>query len=620
MSKKKSLRILAVLFAMVLTLCMAPMTANAAAKKPVSISAKSRNVYVGSKNKSLGVKTTKGAKVSYKSSSPSVVAVSSSGAVTAKKAGAAKITIKASEKGYKTATKTIKVKSVKRKNSITAANKSVYVGKTVSIGAKAKTTLTYKSSNTGIVTVSSKGVLTGKKAGTAYVTITAKATGVYNSASAKIKVTVKKTAPAAQKITASNKRVYVGKTVSIGAKAKTTLTYKSSNTKVVTVDSKGTLKGKKAGTAYVTISAKASSSYKAATCKIKVTVKKAPAKKNQSITASDKSVYVYETASIDAKAQTTLTYNSSNTEIVEVDSEGILWGKKAGTATITITAEASETFNSATKKITVTVTKQPNVISVEDANGFVFKVGDIWIPNLTCVDGTPDNMIFEISDPSVVGIEGDGYFVGYKEGTAVITVTAPETAKCTSTTIKFTVTVVKDKEPKKSNDVCYSFNDESTWYASRYMNWIMKKGTVVKLNAACENNSDVNWEINDPTIATIDSEGNIRGLRRGVVRVAMWVDETDEYSYGGIQFWLRIIDPEEDPSSYDGNMIIKEETSALLNAPCESDSAMNFESGNASVATEDVDGDVTVTEEQESSEIFMSNDCEDAVQEEIHME
>ncbi len=276
MSKKKHLRILAVLFAMVLTLCMAPMTTYAATKA-VTVSAKSQSMYVGTKNKSLGVKVTKGAKVTYKSSSPSIVTVSSSGKVTAKKAGTAKITIKASKKGYKTTSKVITVKAVRRKNSITASNKTVYLGKTASVGAKAKTGLTYKSSNTGIVTVDSKGILRGKKAGTATITITAKASTIYGSATKKITVTVKKApSKATQKITASNKSVYVGKTASIGAKAKTTLTYKSSNTGIVTVSSKGTLKGIAPGKAKVTIIAAESSKYKSAKVIVEITVKKKP--------------------------------------------------------------------------------------------------------------------------------------------------------------------------------------------------------------------------------------------------------------------------------------------------------------------------------------------------------
>ena len=189
MRKKKHLKMFAVMFALIMALCMSTVIANAATKK-VTISAKSQTVYVGTKNKSLGVKVTSGAKATYKSSTPSIVSVTSTGKITAKKAGSAKITIKASKKGYVTTTKVITVKAVKRNQTITASDVSVSVGSTKQIGAKAKTTLLYKSTDTGIVIVDSKGIVTGKKAGTAYISIYAKNSTTYNCARKKIKVSV----------------------------------------------------------------------------------------------------------------------------------------------------------------------------------------------------------------------------------------------------------------------------------------------------------------------------------------------------------------------------------------------------------------------------------------------
>jgi uncharacterized repeat protein (TIGR02543 family) len=84
--------------------------------------------------------------------------------------------------------------------------------------------------------------------------------------------------PAAQTITASNvTKIYGNVAFSLGAKTSGdgTLTYKSSNTKVVTVDSAGKVTIKGAGTAKITISVSATANYKAATKTITVTVKQA---------------------------------------------------------------------------------------------------------------------------------------------------------------------------------------------------------------------------------------------------------------------------------------------------------------------------------------------------------
>lgn len=81
-----------------------------------------------------------------------------------------------------------------RKASQTVAGKSytkTYGNKAFSLGAKAKTKLSYTSSNTKVATVSSTGKVTLKGPGKATITITAAATTNYNAASKSITITVK---------------------------------------------------------------------------------------------------------------------------------------------------------------------------------------------------------------------------------------------------------------------------------------------------------------------------------------------------------------------------------------------------------------------------------------------
>ena len=82
----------------------------------------------------------------------------------------------------------------------------------------------------------------------------------------------------AKKQTISVKSAYtkkVGdKAFKLNAKAKTKLTYTSSNKKVATVDKNGKVTIKGAGTATITVKAAASGQYKAATKKVSITVKK----------------------------------------------------------------------------------------------------------------------------------------------------------------------------------------------------------------------------------------------------------------------------------------------------------------------------------------------------------
>ena len=98
-----------------------------------------------------------------------MAAVNSKGVVTAKAKGTAVITASCGE--YKVTCKiTVKNPSLK----LTKTSATVKAGKTTKISAKATPSgkITYKSSNTKIATVSSKGIVKGKKKGTAKITVT----------------------------------------------------------------------------------------------------------------------------------------------------------------------------------------------------------------------------------------------------------------------------------------------------------------------------------------------------------------------------------------------------------------------------------------------------------------
>lgn len=165
-----------------------------AASRKVSLKVSNKKAYVGKTTK-ISAKATKGAKLSYKTSNKKIATVNSKGVITGKKAGTVKITITAKKSKYKTVKKTITVKVYRQKQKITASNVKLTVGQRKNLGAKARTRLSYKSSNPKVVTVDKKGNLTAKKTGTAKIKVTATASGTYNKASRTITVTVvKKTA------------------------------------------------------------------------------------------------------------------------------------------------------------------------------------------------------------------------------------------------------------------------------------------------------------------------------------------------------------------------------------------------------------------------------------------
>ena len=201
--RKKSKRFLALLLAFGLTVPsstglvepVSMVSTVQAANKKLTLKASNKNVYVGSSAK-LNVKATKGTKLTYRTSNKGIVTVNSKGNIKGRKAGTAKITITAKKSKYKTVKKTITVKVVKQNQKITASNVSVYYKKGRYLGAKAKTGLTYKSSNSSVVSVNSKGYILGKKVGTAKIYITAKESSVYKKTTKTVVVKVIKQASA----------------------------------------------------------------------------------------------------------------------------------------------------------------------------------------------------------------------------------------------------------------------------------------------------------------------------------------------------------------------------------------------------------------------------------------
>ncbi len=71
---------------------------------------------------------------------------------------------------------------------------------------------------------------------------------------------------------------------------------------------------------------------------------------------------VGQTARITASAPGKIRYHSSNEQIVSVDNRGLATGKKTGTAVITVTAEETDNYKTASKTFTITVKETPSSV------------------------------------------------------------------------------------------------------------------------------------------------------------------------------------------------------------------------------------------------------------------
>ena len=170
---------------------------------------------------------------------------------------------------------------------------------------------------------------------------------------------VPKLGPTGVKLNKTKATLYAGLTLKLNAtvqptKAKTTLKWTSSNKKVATVTQNGVVKALKKGTATITVK---TANGKKATCKITVPV--APTKvtlNKKNATLKVRKKLTLKATLTPVKAETTLTWTTSNKKIATVTQKGVVGvvtAMRPGKATITV-----KTANGKKATFVVTVTKQ----------------------------------------------------------------------------------------------------------------------------------------------------------------------------------------------------------------------------------------------------------------------
>ena len=394
-------------------------TVEAAAKK-VTLKASNKKVCAG-KTVKINAKAMKGAKLSYKSSNKKIATVNRNGVVTGKKAGTVKITITAKKSKYKTVKKTITVKVVKQNQSISARNMGLTTGQRKNLGAKARTPMTYKSSNPKVVTVDKKGNLKALRPGTAKIKVYAKATGTFNKASRTI--TVKVTKKTAAKPT-TPKPVVKPTTTPKPVQPETKPAEKPEQTETPSQpETKPAEKPEQTetpdNTSYV----------------MELGIEK----------TADDTIYIGEAKECNVKWKATgnttrkdFIYTSSDPSVATVDENGNITGVKAGKVIITVTSKTPfakggsclDTFKKYTVKAHYNDAYENGVgfknPSNVDEKGRNVGIGETINPNRGIARYDAENaekyLTFESSDPSVATIDAQGNITGVSKGYVTFTV------------------------------------------------------------------------------------------------------------------------------------------------------------------------------------------------------
>ena len=311
--------------------------------------------------------------------------------------------------------------------SISATNMSLLVGQSEKLTATVQPdnttdkTVTWKSDNEAVATVSSDGTVTAVSVGIANITATC------GKATATCKVTVNPVEASGVILSADNMSLLVGQSEKLTATVEPdnttdkTITWKSDNEAVATVSSDGTVTAVSVGIANIT----ATCGKATATCKVTVNPVEAS---GVILSADNMSLLVGQTEKLtvtvepDNTTDKTVTWKSDNEAVATVSSDGTVTAVSVGTANITATCGKA----TATCKVTVnpilieSITISPEFISEKEGQRIQLTV------TILPEDATDKSLEWSSSDESVASVSQSGIVQIHKIGYARITATAKD--------------------------------------------------------------------------------------------------------------------------------------------------------------------------------------------------
>ena len=297
----------------------------------------------------------------------------------------------------------------------------------------------------------------------------------------------------------------------------TTLSYSSSNPNVVSVDN-GIVIAQSSGSA--TIYAKATDgSGVTATCKVTVTPKLSSLRfdsetLNLGVGESTEIGYEYF-----PKTWTEgFTWKSSDPNVLSVDQEGEVTGKKTGKSLVTLSA--SDGSRSCYKYVYVTQKVEELIVP----SSVTMEVGETAPMDVTVKPETLDKdevLQYSSTTPSVASITSNGVITAKKTGTAILRCKTTDGSNLTKQQV---LNVVE----KPTETVYVSKVDLDMSEIPNNTMQVGDSATIgVKITPSNATNKNLTWTSSNTSVATIDSDGNI--IARGSGSTVIRATSTDGY-------------------------------------------------------------------------------------------
>ena len=436
--------------------------------------------------------TTDSKNVSWSSNNEAVATVDANGNVTAKRAGTAVIT--ATSTNGKTAGCTVTVSKKEIPITEVRLNKSTETlteGETTTLTATVlpeNTTygksVKWSSSNVAVATVDLMGKVTAKRAGTAIITAisengkTASCTITVNKKDTNITITEVRLNKSTETLKEGDTTTLTATVLPENTTDSKSVSWRSSNSEVATVDANGTVTAKRAGTAVITAT---STNGKTAGCTVTVSKKEIPIieisldKSSATLTEGETTTLTATVLPENTTDSKSVSWSSSNSEVATVDANGTVTAKRAGTVVITATST-----NGKTAGCTVTVSRKEipiTEISLDKSSATLTEGETTTLVATVLPENTTygKSVKWSSSNVAVATVDLMGKVTAKSAGTAIITATSEngKTASCTVTVNKKdTYTGLRDvdgnwmyfENGNVNSDYAGLVNYESLWF------------------------------------------------------------------------------------------------------------------------------------------------------------
>ena len=206
-----------------------------------------------------------------------------------------------------------------------------------------------------------------------------------------------------------------------------------------------------------------------------------------------------------------LTYKSMNPKIADVSATGVITGKQAGTAYITVSTPDGKI----TANCTVNVTQKATGMKLS-ASALILDVGESYTLEVTFNPKTTTDtkVLWTISDKSIAKVDAKGKVTAVAAGETLLTAKSSNglTAVCK----------VKVNQPVGSIELNYTEYD-------------LAVGDELELEVTFDNddatNKKVKWKSSQSSIASVDKNGVVKGKKGGVAVITVTADENGAQAF-----------------------------------------------------------------------------------------